>query len=106
MELEKLNAVADVASKVTYTGAGMGALLAFINANAGGLSLLVAVIGLLINLYYKHKAHKALLQRPMYRGYYGAAKYSQEHVRKERKKLDAERAALAAERAELDALRK
>lgn len=106
MEIEHLEAAADMAMRVTYTGSALGSILAFINANAGALSFMVAVVGLLVNIYYRRKAHRVLMKRPLYRGYYGAAKYSQEHLQKERRALELERAQLKAEREALDQLKK
>lgn len=102
VEIDKLEAAADMAQRITITSGGASAILAFLNANAGAFGLLIALIGVLVNVYYRRKAHKLLLQRPLYRGYYGAAKFSQKALHVERERLAAERARLEAERAAME----
>lgn len=59
MKTETLDAISATAGKVTVVGAGASAVLTFIVSNFAGLmGVLIALIGLLVNLYYKRKADR------------------------------------------------
>lgn len=64
MQNESIQRIQDVSSQVTYTGAG-SAVFFGIAAEFWGVifGLIIGVAGLLVNWYYKHKAHKLLVLR-------------------------------------------
>ena len=63
MNQQTIETVASVSSKISYSGAG-GAVFFGLTANefAALVGAVVAVIGLIVNIYYKHKADK-MMQR-------------------------------------------
>jgi len=60
MKTETIETIANAGSKTTAGGAVVGAAAwAFLQSNAVGLlGLFIALLGLLVNLHYKRKAHK------------------------------------------------
>lgn len=59
MKTETLDTLANVGNRVTVTGAGMSVVGTFVLQNITGLlGVLLALIGLLINVHYKRKASK------------------------------------------------
>jgi uncharacterized membrane protein YGL010W len=63
MTEEKLQAVAEVASKVTYTGAGTAILFGLtVNEVVALIGLIMGVLGFVTNAYYKRR-QMALLER-------------------------------------------
>lgn len=57
---EHLQAIADIGSKMTYSGSGIAVLLGWLNQYAGAFGLVIAFIGVCINGYYRRKAYKLL----------------------------------------------
>jgi hypothetical protein len=63
MTEEKLQAVAEAASKVTYTGAGTAILFGLtVNEVVALIGLIMGVLGFITNAYYKRR-QMALLER-------------------------------------------
>lgn len=64
MKQETVDAAAAVAAKTTYFGAG-GAVVFGLTANefAAFAGVLIALIGLIANIFFKWKSHKLLEQR-------------------------------------------
>jgi hypothetical protein len=69
MQNETIQRIQDVSSNVTYTGAG-GAVFFGFAAEFWGVvfGLVIGLAGLLVNWYYKHKAHKLLEKEYAQRG--------------------------------------
>jgi hypothetical protein len=56
MSDEKIQTIADIGSKVTYTGAGTAIIFGLtVNEVVALIGLCVAVLGYLTNAYYKHR---------------------------------------------------
>lgn len=64
MQHETIQRIQDVSSQVTYTGAG-SAVFFGITAEFWGVifGLIIGIAGLLVNWYYKHKAHNLLVKK-------------------------------------------
>lgn len=59
MKTETFDAISTTAGKVTVFGAAGSAVLTFVVSNFAGLAgVLIAIVGLLVNLHYKRKADK------------------------------------------------
>lgn len=59
MKTETIEALANIGSKTTAVGAGVGGVGAFIASNFVGLvGLFIALLGLLVNVHYRRKADK------------------------------------------------
>jgi len=52
---EAAQAIADVGTKIQYTGSGMAVGLAFLNTNAAALGVLIGLVGLLVNIFFKFR---------------------------------------------------
>ena len=59
MKTETIESIADIGSKVTTVGASASMIGTFLMNNMiGVIGLLIALVGHLTNVYYKHKADK------------------------------------------------
>jgi uncharacterized membrane protein len=52
--------IAEIASKAQYGGSAAATVFYFINQYAAAIGVVIAVLGFVVNWYYKHKAHKLL----------------------------------------------
>lgn len=69
MQQETMQQITNVSEKVTYSGAG-SAVFFGIAAEFWGViaGIVIGVAGLLVNWYYKHKAHKLLIKEYQMKG--------------------------------------
>jgi hypothetical protein len=60
MEHQQLIAerVSSVATGTQYAGSGLAIFLSFVNANAAALGLLIALIGVGVNIYFKKRLER------------------------------------------------
>jgi uncharacterized membrane protein len=57
---ETAQTIAEIATKAQYGGSFAATVFWFINQYAAAIGVLIAVLGFVVNWYYKHKAHKLL----------------------------------------------
>jgi uncharacterized membrane protein len=57
---ETAQTVAEIATKAQYGGSAAATVFYFINQYAAAIGVVIAVLGFVVNWYYKHKAHKLI----------------------------------------------
>jgi hypothetical protein len=65
---ETAQTIAEVATKVQYSGSVAATVFYFINQYAAAIGVLIAVLGFGVNWYYKAKAHRLLEKEYATRG--------------------------------------
>jgi hypothetical protein len=60
MQQEHFQTIADAGSKLQYTGSGIAIFFGWLNDYAAGIGVVIGVMGLLINWYYKSRATRLL----------------------------------------------
>ena len=61
MNQQVAHEVSKAGSALTYGGVAMATWLHFINDNAAAIGLLIAIIGLVINIIFKHRTEKIII---------------------------------------------
>ena len=54
-QIDVANHIANVAGRVTYSGAGITLVLGFLNANAAAIGIFIGIAGLIVQWYYRRK---------------------------------------------------
>jgi uncharacterized metal-binding protein len=60
MQQEQLQTIAEIGSKMQYTGSGVAIVFGWMNEYAAALGVVIGVMGLLINWYYKSRVTRLI----------------------------------------------